>query len=315
TRLPIYYAPQQFERDYQVIVPQRPLAANTTYHVRFDINVNGRMVTNEWDFSTGATLGASIPTDSGLHSAWVSQSAVAALQPAATSAVTLQFRNTGTKTWQRGVAGSQIALGVPGDSTAYAALGMNVGWPSANRVAIQNEASVAPGGTASFTFTVRAPLAAGTVALRVRPVVDGVAWLEDQGVYVPVTTRVDYHSAWMAQSPYPTLQPGVTSGVLTLTFRNTGTQTWTRGVLGQEARLAVNRDDTMWAALGVGWLSANRVAAQNEASVAPGAAATFSFQVRAPSTPGVYSINLRPVIDGVTWMEDQGVFLIVTVAP
>ena len=41
TRLPIYYAQQQFEYDYQVIVPQRPLAANTTYHVRFDITVGG----------------------------------------------------------------------------------------------------------------------------------------------------------------------------------------------------------------------------------------------------------------------------------
>jgi hypothetical protein len=29
----------------------------------------------------------------------------------------------------------------------------------------------------------------------------------------------------------------------------------------------------------------------------------------------VYSIHLRPVIDGATWMEDQGVFLIVTVLP
>src|SRR5438093_252789 len=58
TRLPIYYAPQQFESDYQVIIPQRPLAANTTYHVRFDINVNGVMATNQWDFSTGATIGS-----------------------------------------------------------------------------------------------------------------------------------------------------------------------------------------------------------------------------------------------------------------
>jgi len=29
----------------------------------------------------------------------------------------------------------------------------------------------------------------------------------------------------------------------------------------------------------------------------------------------VYSIHLRPVIDGVTWMEDEGVFLVVTVIP
>ena len=36
---------------------------------------------------------------------------------------------------------------------------------------------------------------------------------------------------------------------------------------------------------------------------------TFTFQVRAPSAPGLYAIHLRPVIDAVTWMEDQGVFL------
>ena len=70
-----------------------------------------------------------------------------------------------------------------------------------------------------------------------------------------------------------------------------------------------------WAGLGVGWPSANRVAFQSEASVPPGGVATFVFQVRAPMTPGVYAINLRPVIDAVTWMEDQGVFLYVTVVP
>ena len=47
----------------------------------------------------------------------------------------------------------------------------------------------------------------------------------------------------------------------------------------------------------------------------PGAVGTFVFEVRAPMTPGTYAINLRPVIDGVTWMEDQGVFLYVTVVP
>jgi hypothetical protein len=62
-------------------------------------------------------------------------------------------------------------------------------------------------------------------------------------------------------------------------------------------------------------MSANRVAAQTETTVMPGATASFTFQVRAPSTPGVYAINLRPVIDGVVWMEDQGVFLYVTVVP
>ena len=317
-RLPFYLAPQQFEYDYQVIVPQRPLATNTTYHVRFDITVAGTWLTNEWDFSTGSTISgggptSSLPSDNGLHSAWTSQTQVPAMQPASTSQVTLLFRNSGTKTWTRGLAGSQVALGVNGDSAAFSALGMNVGWPSANRVAVQNEASVGPGAVASFTFVVKAPFSAGTVRIPLRPVVDGVAWLEDQGVFVPVTTVVDYHSRWVAESAFPTLRVGQLSGPLSISFRNAGSQSWIRGTLGQEARLAVNQDNAQWAALGVNWLSANRVASQTEATVVPGGVGTFTFQVRAPMTPGLYAIHLRPVIDAVTWMEDEGVFLYITV--
>ncbi len=317
TRLPFYVAPQQFEYDYQVIVPQRPLATNTTYHVRFDITVAGQWLTNEWDFSTGSTVSGGGPTstlpDSGLHSAWMSQTQVPAMQPATMSQATLLFRNTGTKTWTKGVAGSQVALGVNGDSASFSTLGMNVGWPSANRVAIQNEASVGPGALASFTFALKAPLSAGTVRIPLRPVIDGVAWLEDQGVFVPVTTVVDYHSRWVSESAFPTLRVGQVSGPLSIAFRNAGSQAWIRGTLGQEARLAVNQDDAQWAALGVNWLSANRVAPQTEATVTPGGVGTFTFQVRAPMTPGLYAIHLRPVIDAVTWMEDEGVFLYINV--
>src|SRR6184192_3622622 len=240
TKLPIYYAAQQFEYDYQVIIPQQPLAVNTTYHVRFDITVAGTYVTNEWDFSTGSTVSSggptsNVPADSGLHSTWASQTTLPAMQPAAQGTVTLQFRNIGTKTWTKGVVGSQVALGVRADDTSYSARGMSVNWPLPNRVAVQNEAAVAPGATASFTFGVRAPLSAGTVALPLRPVIDGVAWLEDQGVYVPVTTFVDYHSAWSSESAFPTLAVNQTSGALTITFKNTGSQSWNKGTLGQEA--------------------------------------------------------------------------------
>ena len=113
----------------------------------------------------------------------------------------------------------------------------------------------------------------------------------------------------------PTLRAGQVSSTLSISFLNTGSQTWTKGLLGQEARLGVNRDNETWAGLGVGWPSANRVAFQNEGSVPPGAVGTFYFQVRAPTAPGTYAINLRPVIDAVTWMEDEGVFLYVTVVP
>ena len=249
----------------------------------------------------------------GFHAAWVDQSPWPTLRPGATVSYTIHFRNTGDTSWNRGSQFRQVNLAVSGDSTAPADAGMAVGWLSPNRVATTTEVSVAPNAIATFTFTLRAPSVPGTYRLPLHPVIDGVQHLEDQGVFVLVVSDPGLHSAWVSQSPYPTLQPGQVSAPLSIVFRNTGTQAWTKGVLGQEARLGINQDDAQWASLGVNWMSVNRVAAQTEASVSPGATATFTFQVRAPQDAGTYSLHLRPVIDGTAWMEDQGVFLIITV--
>ena len=311
TSLPLYYAPQQFERDYQVVIPQQPLQNGTTYRVRFDVTVNGVPTTNAWSFTTSANgLAAAAYT---YHSAWIDESPFPTLAPGATTQLTLHFKNTGTATWQKGVAGAQANLGINGDDSTFGTLGMGVNWLSSNRVAAQSEASVPPGATATFTFTVRAPMAQGRYRLPLRPVVDGTTWLDDQGIYLDVTSDSGFHSHWLAQSPYPTLKPGAVASLF-IQFTNTGSKTWTKGILGQQANLGVVGDVTTWSSLGVNWPSANRVAAQSEASVTPGAVGTFSFQVIAPAAPGVYRIALRPVIDGTAWMEDDGVYLVVTVA-
>jgi len=318
SRLPLYYAPQQFEYDYQVIIPQRPLASGTTYHVRFDINVNSVMTTNEWDFTTAGGSGGSsvLPTPApSFHAAFQSESAWPTLAPGASTTLTVKFQNTGTATWQKGVAGQQANLGLNGDSLVFANLGMNNGWLSANRLATTVESTVPPGQTGTFTFSVRAPLAPGTYSLPLRPVIDGVTWMEDSGVFMVIVSAASYHSQWVSESPYPTLHVGEISQPLTIAFMNAGATAWTKGTLGQEARLGINLDDVTWASLGVNWPLPNRVATQTEAMVNAGQTATFTFQVKAPAAPGVYSIHLRPVIDGVTWMEDEGVFLIVTVVP
>src|SRR5437016_1277257 len=111
----------------------------------------------------------------------------------------------------------------------------------------------------------------------------------------PALGAPGFHAAWVDQSPWPSLRPGGTVSY-TIRFRNTGTQAWTKGVLGQEARLGINQDDAQWAPLAINWMSANRVATQTEPSVPPGANATFTFQVRAPQIAGTYSLHLRPVI-------------------
>jgi glucose/arabinose dehydrogenase len=265
-----------------------------------------------------ATLGvpqAASAATVGFHSAWVSQDPWPTLAPGTVVRYTVRFRNVGTESWVRGVAGRQVNLGINGDDRSQSSLG--VGWASPDRPAIQNEPVVVPEQIGSFTFSIRAPAQPGTYALNLRPVADGTAWLEDEGVFLVVVSESSFHSRWLSQSPWPTMAPGQTSSPYTVAFLNTGTTTWQKGAVGfAQANLGINGDDRSFAAsMSLDWLSPDRVAAQTEASVPAGSIGTFTFRFRAPTTPGRYELHLRPVIDGVTWMEDQGVFLVVQVVP
>jgi hypothetical protein len=255
-----------------------------------------------------------VPSDVGLHGSWVDQTAYPRLVPGATASIILRFRNTGSQTWQVGQPGRQVNLGIAGDASTFSDLGMAVAWLSPNRPATSQERSVAPGQIGTFAFTVRAPTAPGSYRVPLRLVADGVVWLDDQGAFVTVTSDPGYHSAWVAQSPWPALRAGELSQPLSFMFRNTGTTAWGQRA-GPPASLGVADDDTSWGRLGLAWPSANRPAIQLEPEVGPGAIATFTFQVIAPGTAGVYALALRPVIDGVTWLEDDGVFVLITVTP
>src|SRR5688500_3712089 len=159
-RVPFYYVTQLYEYDYQVSIPQRPLATGTRYHVRFDITVAGRYVTNEWDFTTaGATSGAAPPPPQPVlsyNSGFLDQTPWPTLAPGTTTSVTVRFRNTGTATWVRGVVGKQANLGINGDSKSFDALGESVNWLATDRVAPPQKQTVAPSGHGTFTFAVHA---------------------------------------------------------------------------------------------------------------------------------------------------------------
>lgn len=132
-----------------------------------------------------ATVRPTPPPPTAVHSRWVTQTAIPPLAVGTTTRVTLIFRNTGTAAWDRGTP-SEVRLGVVGEDPTFAQLDMATEWLGPTRPAAQAEAHVAPGETASFTFRVRATQP-GTFHLGLRPVIDGVRWLEDEGVYVTVT--------------------------------------------------------------------------------------------------------------------------------
>ena len=243
------------------------------------------------------------------HSSVVDRGSLVTLAPGTATTVTLRFKNTGFLPWERGVAGSGVLLGVKGDSLEFARAGLSVGWITDNRIATTVESIVPPGSVGTFTFTVRAPAALGVYRIPVQLVVDDVTWLEDDKLYVVVASDFGFHSELVDQSGHPTLRAGETKA-LTVRLANTGTRTWKRGTPDQQVNLGLEGDDKTLAALGIGWPSADRVAIQAEPVVAPGAIGTFTFRVRAPATPGTYPLRLRPVVDGVTWMDASTLSLI-----
>lgn len=108
-------------------------------------------------------------------------------------------------------------------------------------------------------------------------------------------------------------------------YYNSGSLGWTQGKLGEAAYLGtwdptpgqdnpskIGGDGTNGSP-NTGWPRFNRIAQQPAPYVAPGQVAWFTFTVQAPQMPGVYKLYLRPLVEGATWMEDYGVFWVVTV--
>ena len=122
-----------------------------------------------------------------------------------------------------------------------------------------------------------------------------------------------YHSRWNGQSPDPTIAPGGTT-TLVVAFANAGYRGWYTGVPNQQASLGTSAPlDGPRADLASGWISPSRLATTTTSYVGPGQVGWFEFSVRAPQTPGDYRLSVRGVVDGVTWLEDSGIFFTIHV--
>lgn len=258
---------------------------------------------------------SSIDNSGTYNYSYVSQNAYPTLAAGDSYAFTLVVQNTGSATWDQSV----VHLGTdrPQDRIPFYILGN--GWTGSNHNRIQmQESSVAPGAQANFNFGIDIPpdVNIGTYREYFRLVADGFQWMEDYGIYWNLTLARPYHS-YVSQTPHTsgpdemdtTVNAGDTIN-LTLTVTNTGSTTWSNTGLSP-VRLGTSHahDRVSSFGRGTGWLSGstNRVE-MDQASVAPGATATFTFQMIAPSTPGDYREYFQLVQDFYTWMEDYGIY-------
>jgi len=125
--------------------------------------------------------------------------------------------------------------------------------------------------------------------------------------------RPGYHAALFARSGYPQLCVGST-GTAVIGLMNTGSLGWYGGKPRQGAFLGIPGDiSSDLGDVALGWPRNNRPAAQATDYVAPGQVGWFTFKVRAPNVPGIYTLPLRPLVEGAQWLDDVSLAWTVTV--
>ncbi len=276
-----------------------------------------------------------LPT--GDHHQYVTQSGPITVGSGTTTAsASLQVRNTGRNAWP---IGGNLRLGTdrPMDNQyGFSTLSGANPWVSATRpssvdanVTSPGKQTIDPGEVARFDFTLTIPPNApvGSYPLYVRPVREGVSWLEDYGIYFPVTVTAAPYSYQFQKQVIP--QTSTTQGGTTLVkiaLKNTGRTAWPAAGAGA-VRLGTERPKDRTSsfyesATGDPWLNTSRASAIDgqvvdlatlatvpATQISPGETALFSFTMKANAAPGTYNEYFNLVAEGVQWMTDIGLFI------
>lgn len=217
----------------------------------------------------------------------------------------LMIRNTGTATWKNdsGDPSNPLRLYVASGSELYSNDGT---WVSSIRIKMTT-ATVAPGETATFNFTIKAPLSIGTFYLHMIPRAEAIGNMKDLGMVFGITTPT-WHSYQFisAINPPATMQPGQTYDVRII-LKNTGSALWNSDTIDpsfRPMRLAViSGSPNFYEA--TTWANTSRIK-MTTSSAKYNQLAQFSFKMKAPVTPGYYKINFTPIIENLIQYPNIG---------
>ncbi len=160
-------------------------------------------------------------------------------------------------------------------------------------------------------------------ALRAAATASAVTCVGSVGPGIPAPAQVangipGYHSAWYGQSGY-TRMCAYQVQTFTVAFLNSGSLGWYGGKMGQSAYLGTWGPDPgqdkpsplggngQLGSPNTHWPAYDRLATQPVPYVGPGQVAWFRFTLQAPTNPGWYRLDLRPLIEGNQWLEDEGI--------
>lgn len=199
---------------------------------------------------------------------FVSQTVPATLNTGASFSPTIVFKNVGTATWSSG-AGYRLVSRNPFNNTTW----------GTNSIALTS--AVAPGGTMTITPTLTAPTTPGTYQFQWSLIHGGTLFGDlPPSKSVQVAVAPD-NAQFVSQSVPTSVGPGTTFSA-TMTFKNTGTNTWTSAA----AYVLRSQNPAGNTTFGTSQLNL-------PATTAPNANATFTQNFTAPTTPGTYQFQWR----------------------
>ncbi len=293
---------------------------------------------------------------------WLTQSGSVSNLPNTPSTLSLTIKNTGNVAWTNTGDANTIRIGTsrPNDRSSGIA---DPSWQGPHRigtfagktyldgsgqpirdgggnVTYDNTAtSVQPGEAATFVFQALSPNRPYAAAEFFNLVVDGKAWLNDSGIYWPVSISQGYRAQWAGQSAFPTITKATSPyGSIFVDFKNTGTYPWVRGGVVSLAPTPMDQNSP-FAAIGLSggqlptdtdnWLTRYRVGtfmagkvvggtvvADSNNQIDPGETARFMVALDASTVSArvqPYRQYFRLVADGFAWLEDFGVYEDITV--
>jgi hypothetical protein len=236
------------------------------------------------------------------------------LSPGQTAWLVVKGQNTGNMTWSN-TGTNPVRLGTDSPRERVSKFATSA-WLSPTRPATMDEASVAPGGTATFEFPITVPAGNGTVDEHFTPVVEGKTWMNNLGMNFHTVILGQY--SWSVASQYAftdaskttpanmnQLSPGQRVYV-GLTAKNTGNNIWYSTGAYPIDMSTVQPMDRMSAFCDASWLGCDRPARLIEASVGPGQTGTFEFWYDVPAVPGTYHEHFAPVAENYAHFSDIG---------
>ena len=195
------------------------------------------------------------------------------------------------------------------------ATGIDGRYDSVLKTAVPAE-EILPGETAVFSFTVTAPTAPGDYKEYFRPVVEHVMYMPDLGIYFPLSVpEPGFHYKTVSATQPSSFSSSTTARDVTVRLQNTGTASWP---VNGNVRLATDAPpdhaSAVYTASGSNaWLAANRPSAidrnytnSTKTTVDRGEVAEFKFRITVPGwvPSGTHYLNVRPLVEGVTWMPE-----------